>query len=69
MDEREEAGMRALKEGVRRAEEAGATGEGMLVCFISETKLLRCWLLKIICFSHWLSHTPMRAMRRVHRQC
>ena len=31
MDEREEAGMRALKEGVRKAEEAGATGEGMLV--------------------------------------
>jgi peroxin-5 len=31
MDEREELGMRALMEGVRRAEEAGATGMGMLV--------------------------------------
>lgn len=31
MDEREEAGMRALTEGVRRAEEAGGKGAGMLV--------------------------------------
>lgn len=31
MDEREEAGMRALTEGVKRAQEAGATGAGMLV--------------------------------------
>lgn len=31
MDEREDAGMRALVEGVRRAEEAGASGTGMLV--------------------------------------
>lgn len=31
MDEREEAGMKALMEGVKRAAEAGATGEGMLV--------------------------------------
>lgn len=31
MDEREEQGMRALKEGVRRAEAAGAEGAGMLV--------------------------------------
>ncbi|THH09396.1 hypothetical protein EW145_g2051 [Phellinidium pouzarii] len=30
MDEREEAGIRALMEGVRRAEEAGAKGAGML---------------------------------------
>ena len=36
MDEREDAGMRALTEGVKRAEAAGATGEGMLV-----SKLLR----------------------------
>lgn len=38
MDEREDAGMKALMEGVRIAEEAGASGEGMLVryvcCFI-----------------------------------
>ena len=31
MDEREEAGMRALTEGSRRAEEAGAKGVGLLV--------------------------------------
>jgi peroxin-5 len=31
MDEREEAAMRALTEGVKRAEAAGASGEGMLV--------------------------------------
>jgi len=35
MDEREEAGMRALTEGVRLAEEAGTAGAGMLVCYIS----------------------------------
>lgn len=34
MDEREEAGMRALLEGVKRAEEAGAPGSGMLVSFV-----------------------------------
>ena len=32
MDEREEAGMKALTEGVRLAQEAGAAGAGMLVC-------------------------------------
>ncbi|KAI0088040.1 hypothetical protein BDY19DRAFT_951643 [Irpex rosettiformis] len=37
MDEREEAGMRALTEGVKRAEAAGATGEGMLSLAISFT--------------------------------
>lgn len=31
MDEREEAGMRALAEGVKRGQEAGAPGVGMLV--------------------------------------
>lgn len=31
MDEREEAGLKALIEGVKRAEAAGAAGEGMLV--------------------------------------
>lgn len=31
MDEREEQGIRALMEGVRRAEAAGADGAGMLV--------------------------------------
>ncbi|KAI0341900.1 TPR-like protein [Trametopsis cervina] len=40
MDEREEAGMRALTEGVKRAEAAGAAGEGMLslaISFINES--------------------------------
>ena len=45
MDEREEAGMRALTEGVRRAEEAGGKGAGMLVshhtlCATSITNLV-----------------------------
>ena len=31
MDEREEAGMRALMEGVRRAEQVSGNGAGMLV--------------------------------------
>ena len=31
MDEREEQSMRALMEGVKRAEQAGAIGEGMMV--------------------------------------
>lgn len=34
MDEREDAGMKALMEGVRIAEEAGASGEGMLVRYV-----------------------------------
>ena len=34
MDEREEQGMRALMEGVKRAEDAGAAGEGMLVSHV-----------------------------------
>ncbi len=34
MDEREEAGMKALTEGVRLAEEAGAAGAGMLVRYL-----------------------------------
>lgn len=38
MDEREEQGMRALMEGVRRAEAASADGAGMLVriCYLSK---------------------------------
>lgn len=43
MDEREEACMRALSEGVKRAEQAGEAGEGMLVGSI--TPLRRCPLL------------------------
>ncbi|OSX66228.1 hypothetical protein POSPLADRAFT_1177652 [Postia placenta MAD-698-R-SB12] len=40
MDEREEAAMRALTEGIKRAEDAGAAGEGMLslaVAYTNET--------------------------------
>ncbi|EMD37559.1 hypothetical protein CERSUDRAFT_50067 [Gelatoporia subvermispora B] len=37
MDEREEQGMRALQEGVKIAEQAGARGEGMLPLAISYT--------------------------------
>ncbi|VDB96489.1 unnamed protein product [Peniophora sp. CBMAI 1063] len=37
MDEREEAGLRALREGTRLAEEAGAAGEGMISLAISYT--------------------------------
>ncbi|KAJ6625896.1 peroxisome targeting signal receptor [Mycena sp. CBHHK59/15] len=37
MDEREEAGMRALAEGVKRAEAAGAAGVGMLSLAVSYT--------------------------------
>ncbi|KAH9986567.1 hypothetical protein BJV74DRAFT_844857 [Russula compacta] len=37
MDEREEAGMKALTEGVRLAEQAGATGAGMISLAVSYT--------------------------------
>ncbi|GBE81169.1 Peroxisomal targeting signal receptor [Sparassis crispa] len=37
MDEREEAAMRALTEGVRRAEQAGASGEGVMPLAIAFT--------------------------------
>ena len=37
MDEREEAGLRALREGTRLAEESGAAGEGMISLAISYT--------------------------------
>ena len=47
MDEREEAGMKALTEGVRLAEEAGAAGTGMLVCHTLypplEALLMKAW--------------------------
>lgn len=41
MDEREDAGMKALVEGVKRAERAGATGDGMLVGRSSCTNTLK----------------------------
>lgn len=56
MDEREEAGMRALMYGVRIAEENGAAGAGMLVgfslCVVSKIVLI------VIYFSPLQSHSP-----------
>lgn len=37
MDEREEAGMRALLQGVKNAEEAGEAGAGMVVRFFTRS--------------------------------
>ena len=55
MDEREEAGMKALTEGVRLAEEAGAAGAGMLVrCLHKSTT---CVLLTELGDSLWQSPT------------
>ena len=56
MDEREEAAIRALKEGVRRAEEAGANGEGMLVNF--HFRLVVFEDAKCTQRSLWQYHTP-----------
>lgn len=66
MDEREEAGMKALAEGVKRAEAAGAAGEGMLVTIFSSAQEKR--------YSHhltspWQFHTRMSRMRGVHTPC
>jgi peroxin-5 len=41
MDEREDAGIKALTEGVRRAQEAGVTGPGMMVCLPFSCRVLR----------------------------
>lgn len=55
MDEREDAAMRALSEGVRRAKEVGTNGDGMLV---SSEAFTMCWLALISIFdSHSPSHT------------
>ena len=53
MDEREEAGMRALLQGVKRAEESGAPGAGMLVSFVQinfTSNLISSWASPV--FSH-----------------
>lgn len=55
MDEREEAGMKALTEGVRLAEEAGAAGAGMLVCYSHNPSTGV--LLTELGDSHWRSPT------------
>ena len=57
MDEREEEAMRALSEGVKRAEAAGATGEGMLV-LVSLIQRLSVLLTSLSCLiSLWQSHS------------
>ena len=55
MDEREEAGMKALTEGVRLAEEAGAAGAGMLVRYLHKSPT--CVLLTELGDSLWQSPT------------
>ncbi len=55
MDEREEAGMKALTEGVRLAEEAGAAGAGMLVRYLHGSPT--CVLLTELGNSLWRSPT------------
>jgi peroxin-5 len=61
MDEREEAGMRALTEGVRLAEEAGGAGAGMLVCHLHNPPT--CVLLTVFGISLWQS--PTRTNRSI----
>ena len=61
MDEREEAGMKALTEGVRLAEEAGAAGAGMLVCYLHNSPT--CGLLTDPGNSLWQS--PTRTNRSI----
>ena len=61
MDEREEAGMKALTEGVRLAEAAGADGAGMLVC---ETSFQPCPLLTGL-YDNSLWRSPTRTNRSI----
>lgn len=61
MDEREDAAMRALREGVRIAEEAGGKGEGMVVSFVHSS---RRGIIDGDC-SRLLSHTRTSLMRRL----
>lgn len=68
MDEREEAGMRALTEGVKRAEGAGATGEGMLVSGISSIHAMISMLIWTVC-SLWPSRSPMNRTNALHTPC
>lgn len=51
MDEREEAAMRALSEGVRLAQENGAAGEGMLVSIFQVTDISSMKAVFFICLS------------------
>ena len=65
MDEHEEAGMRALVEGVRRAEIAGASGAGMLVSIIP----LHSIGYDLIDHSLWQYHIRTRDMKEPPTQC
>lgn len=65
MDEREDAAMRALAEGVRLAEAAGSSA-GFLVSYfnyIYMRSMRTCFL------SHWLFPTRTSLMRRAHTRC
>lgn len=67
MDEREDLGLLALRQGVKIAKEAGAVGPGMLVCsqgFLDRT--LGELLTDFFSSSHWLClirTNPMRQLR------
>ena len=66
MDEREDAGMRAMAQGVRLAEAAGTPGPGMLV---SETRFLDCPGLLTTCRSRRQSHIRMNHTTRHRMSC
>lgn len=57
MDEREELGLRALTEGVRRSDAANGNGAGMLVCIPCRTLDNSLYDERILS-SPWQSHTP-----------
>ena len=65
MDEHEEAGMRALVEGVRRGEIAGASGAGMLVSRVSLHQIGY----DLTDHSLWQSHIQTRDMKEPPIQC
>ena len=67
MDEREDAGMRALAEGVRKAEIAGTPGPGMLVSPLSEVLPLSLSL--IWKGSPWRFHTRTSTMKELPTLC
>jgi peroxin-5 len=59
MDEREEAGMRALLQGVKRAEELGTPGAGMLVSLAEINFTSNLISSRASLPSLWLYHSPM----------
>lgn len=68
MDEREEAGMRALTEGARRAEASGAKGVGLLVSLSPFLDLHHKVLITAI-RSLSLRRSQMKAMSEVRTPC